>query len=379
MSQLRRDRIEKIELDIGTFASAAADLVRVIAPDLAGRDADQAVVELERRLEGAKRIRGQQGQKDLGIASLEKRLKACEEARASAGRTIESLQTLADVADPEQLKEIIRRASRRGQLQAERAGIEGQLASDGDGLPLSELRQECAGVDLDQIALREKSLEEEVRALQDEHTRAIERRQIAQQAFDAVGGESGAVEAAAKKHEALASMRDVAERYVRTQTAAAMLRWAIDRFRRERQAPLLKRAERLFAELTSGSFIELRVEYDAEDRPQLAGVRPDGSSVGTAGMSDGTRDQLYLALRLASVGEYLNGADPLPFVADDLLVNFDDERAAAALRVLAELGRKTQVLFFTHHRHLVDTAKATLGEELDVIALMDEAMAPAAA
>jgi len=378
MSQLRRDRIEKIELDISTFASAAADLVRVLAPDLAGRDADQAAVELERRLEAAKRIREQQRQKDLGIASLEKRLKACEEARDSAGRTIQTLQTLAGAADPGQLEEVIHRVARRGMLRTERSGIEGQLSSDGDGLPLRELRQECAGVDLDQIASREKALEEEIQALQDERTRAIVRRQSAQQAFDAVGGGSGAIEAAAKRHEALASMRDVAERYVRAQTAAVILRWAIDRFRRERQAPLLKRAGRLFAELTSGSFIELRVDYDGDDRPQLAGVRSDGSSVSTSGMSDGTSDQLFLALRLGSVEEYLSGAEPLPFVADDLLVNFDDTRATAALRVLADLGRRTQVLFFTHHRHLVEIARATLGEEVNVITLEDGGIASAA-
>jgi len=378
MGQLQRERIEKIEQDIETFTTAVAELVEAIGPDLAGRDPDQAVVELEKRLEAAKRIREQQRHKDQTIESLEKRLHECEQARDSAGQTIQTLQTLAGVADAEQLQEVIRRAAYRGQLQAQRAEIENQLASDGDGLPLTELRQECAGVDLDQIASREKTLETEIQNLQEQRTQAAERRQTARQAFEAVGGDSRAIEAAAKKQEALASMRNVAERYVRTQTSAILLRWAIDRFRRERQAPLLRRAGRLFGELTSGSFTELRVEYDEEDRPQLAGVRPDQSSVGTSGMSDGTRDQLYLALRLASVEEYLNSAEPLPFVADDLLVNFDDERAAAALRVLAELGRRTQVLFFTHHRHLVDIARSVLGDRITVVSLPGEEKAAAA-
>ena len=39
----------------------------------------------------------------------------------------------------------------------------------------------------------------------------------------------------------------------------------------------------------------------------------------------------------------------LPFLADDLFVNFDDERSEAGVRVLAELAKYTQVLFFTHH------------------------------
>ena len=48
----------------------------------------------------------------------------------------------------------------------------------------------------------------------------------------------------------------------------------------------------------------------------------------------------------------------MPFIVDDILIRFDDERAAATLKVIAELSRKTQVLFFTHHARLVELAKS---------------------
>ena len=127
----------------------------------------------------------------------------------------------------------------------------------------------------------------------------------------------------------------------------------------------------MFGTLTSGSFTDLRVEYDDQDHARLAGIRPDQSPVGIDGMSDGTADQLYLALRLASVDDYLGRAHSLPFIADDLLINFDNDRAAAGFRVLAELGQKTQILFFTHHRHLVDIARATLGDGVNVVSLVE--------
>lgn len=41
-----------------------------------------------------------------------------------------------------------------------------------------------------------------------------------------------------------------------------------------------------------------------------------------------------------------------------MLVSFDDARARATLKCLAELATKTQVLLFTHHRHVVDLAIA---------------------
>jgi uncharacterized protein YhaN len=61
--------------------------------------------------------------------------------------------------------------------------------------------------------------------------------------------------------------------------------------------------------------------------------------------------------------------DPLPFICDDLLVSFDDARAGLALNVLAEAGTHLQVILFTHHRHVVDLAKARLKDHVDVITL----------
>jgi uncharacterized protein YhaN len=50
----------------------------------------------------------------------------------------------------------------------------------------------------------------------------------------------------------------------------------------------------------------------------------------------------------------------LPLIVDDILVQFDDARAKSALQVLAELSRRTQVLVFTHHEHLVKLAEESV-------------------
>jgi uncharacterized protein YhaN len=50
----------------------------------------------------------------------------------------------------------------------------------------------------------------------------------------------------------------------------------------------------------------------------------------------------------------------MPFIVDDILIKFDNERATATLQVLADLSKKTQVIFFTHHRHLVELAEAQI-------------------
>jgi uncharacterized protein YhaN len=77
-------------------------------------------------------------------------------------------------------------------------------------------------------------------------------------------------------------------------------------------------------------------------------------------MSEGTADQLYFALRLAYLADWLDRHEPLPLVVDDILIKFDDQRALASLEVLAQFSQRTQVILFTHHQHLVELARTRL-------------------
>ena len=103
------------------------------------------------------------------------------------------------------------------------------------------------------------------------------------------------------------------------------------------------------------------MDYTDAEKPVLVGYRADDTLCQISGMSDGTLDQLYLALRIAAIERHMESAEPLPFVADDLFITSDEDRTASGIRSLAELGRHTQVLLFTHHRYVVDAAQGRLG------------------
>ena len=107
--------------------------------------------------------------------------------------------------------------------------------------------------------------------------------------------------------------------------------------------------------------MRLDVDYNAAGRAMLLAIRDSGVECPVEALSEGARDQLYLALRAAIVGAHAAQAKPLPFVADDLLVHFDDRRAAAAVALLARLGRTTQVILFTHHDHIAALAAEQAG------------------
>jgi uncharacterized protein YhaN len=140
----------------------------------------------------------------------------------------------------------------------------------------------------------------------------------------------------------------------------AILKREIERFRNESHGPLLGRASYFFAKLTGAEYAGLTTAFDERGEPILVGRRAAGAELTVEQMSEGTRDQLYLALRLATIEQQLDRSEPLPLIVDDLFVNFDDNRASAGFEILAELAEKTQVIFFTHHRHLVELAKETL-------------------
>jgi uncharacterized protein YhaN len=103
----------------------------------------------------------------------------------------------------------------------------------------------------------------------------------------------------------------------------------------------------------------------------LEGQRADGKPVGISGLSDGTRDQLYLALRLAALEMHLEQAMPLPFIADDLFINYDDIRSKAGFEALKALSEKTQVIFLSHHDHLLTTVQEVFGQHANVVYLSD--------
>jgi uncharacterized protein YhaN len=185
-------------------------------------------------------------------------------------------------------------------------------------------------------------------------------------------GNATAALAADEAQSMLAEIQELSTRYMQLQLAARVLRKAIERYREQHQAPIVQRASELFKRLTLGRFTRLESDYTHGDHPILVGIRTgERQGIPTEAMSDGTRDQLYLALYLASIERYLTRHTPLPLVLDDILINFDDERSRATLSVLGELCQRTQILFFTHHPRLEELARKAVPSKQLIVHHLD--------
>ena len=117
------------------------------------------------------------------------------------------------------------------------------------------MRWNAKNVDIDGARAREEAAEGELNLLREQLDQAMSRDVWRRGSyFESIVGDDAATKAAADREEALAAMKNAAASYVRARASVLLLRWAIDRFRREKQGPLLKKASELFRMLTRNSF-----------------------------------------------------------------------------------------------------------------------------
>ncbi|HQN09144.1 MAG TPA: AAA family ATPase [Thermoanaerobaculia bacterium] len=355
-----RDRVKKMQDRLEEFAASVGTLCADVAPDLQRTDAVVAAGTLFERL-GAERAA--EGKRVLARENLVKiREKLAKESKRSetARRSVEAICREAGCAGESGLPARLAEIAEKRRAVKDLGEAESDLLAVGAGRSPSDLATECADVDGDALpALLEKARDER-KALDEEIGRLHKREGELGQSLEIANGGDVAATRGQEAASVRARIEEDARRWLRLRASAFLLRRAIDGWRKENQDPLLVEATQLFSSLTKGRFVSLLAEVDDHGDPVITAGRAEGRHVPMAGLSDGTRDQLFLALRLASVRRYAKDAEPLPFIADDLLVSFDDSRAAAALETLSEFGKEVQVVLFTHHRHIVDLAKAHL-------------------
>ncbi|MFW8610158.1 AAA family ATPase [Rhizobium beringeri] len=362
-SQELERRINGIERD----ALAHADTVTELASDLniIGSTADASLDAMRAALLNARASQATLG----GLREdHQKRLTDEEEAKAQLKAGAASLAPFLAALGDEDLTKIGKaiegsRAVRR--IRADIIEAEKQILASGDGYDLEALLTAVATADPDTVATRSEAVERELVELNARISEAARAHGDAHRAFSQFEtGSREAIDAATDAATARSEMEVQAEAYILRRVQAVTLRWAIESYRQKHQDPLLARASGLFSRLTLGRYSGLRVDFDSTI-PRLLGVSDDGRAIVEVGaMSEGTTDQLFLAVRLAALEQSVTSGVRLPFLADDLFVNFDDERARAGFEVLAELARSTQVLFFTHHAHLASIAREVVGAEL---------------
>ena len=359
-----RKRIDGIDRDAAAYENEVGNLLQRVAPELVSAPLEQAVTRLQAMLGKANEDKALLAKYAEDMETLEGEIRHGEETLKSLNRQMGEFFRLAGCTDSEELDKAIDRSAEWRKIKDMLVEVEAALAEIAEGLSLAEITRETQDLQPAELPGQIDSIKREIR---EELSPKID------DLFELIGreknelgkmdGSSLAAEAAEKSERVLARIRRLADRYVRLKLAAKVLQQEIERYREEHQDPILKLASGYFRELTLGSFTGLRTDIADNGQPVLAGLRSDDArGVYVQGMSSGTRDQLYLALRLATLEWRLQSGEPMPFIVDDILINFDDERVKATIKVLAGLAEKTQVILFTHHRQVVEDAREMEGK-----------------
>jgi uncharacterized protein YhaN len=304
-----------------------------------------------------KRTRHRQLSKQL--QEMEKKLLASNKSLAEARGALQALAEEARVSI-DALPSAVQRARERSEAAKLVREYEEALAHHAQGEPMGQFEAAAlAGrAELDQQL---GDLGGKINQLDTDVSNAERAAQELERILD---GYHQASDAAAEAKQQAASLAAHLEEHIKEYAAVRLARTALDkakdRYRARHQVTLLDRAGAFFRVLTNGAFSGIEIDYeegvDTLKAVRSSATRPD-ARVHWTGLSDGTRDQFFLALRLASIEQHLREREPAPLIIDDALIKFDDDRAQATLRCLADFARQTQVILFTHHTQLVDLAR----------------------
>jgi uncharacterized protein YhaN len=351
-------RIAGMQADIDRFERSVADLAGRLVMTLQ----DGAVAAARRMFARRDVARTWQTRWEAAQATLEKaraNLALAEATERGAQQGLDGIVAACGAANDEEAERRIAASRDRIRHETMRRDAEAGLLEHGEGLPLATLMADAESVPAEQMAAERATAEQalDVARAQGEAAAAAVS-QMERRLADAAGtGEAN--EAMLTQAAAAAHFSQLLDDYLVLTVATDMLGRAVTRVEEGAGGAGLRRIASAFERVTNDCYTIEGGEGSGGETILLAVERrwPTERKV-LAQLSEGTRDQLYLALRMVALEDHAAHAPPLPFIADDILQTFDDSRALAALHALLAMSRHTQVIILTHHQHLAALATA---------------------
>jgi uncharacterized protein YhaN len=361
----RLRRVAGIERNMNDFETVARTLVQRCAPASADLPAEAAARLLNERLVEA---RTAETRRRAAAEQRETARRALDEARTRHSKADETMARMAAALPPgSDAVALLAREGERALVADALRQHRLRLADLADGVDEARLIEDMKALDPDAAAARLAELERRDEELGlEEKERYAERDRLHRQREEFEGG-IGAEAALQQRRNAEAELVDAARQWAVLKAAAALIGGALDHHRATRRDPLMTRAGEAFKILTGGAFSGLDQSFYDDDEAKLEACRPNGERAPVAHLSEGARDQLYLALRLAYTEDYASRAEAPPLIGDDIFASFDDSRTGNGLVALAGMGDRIQPILFTHHLHVVESARIRLGDAVDVV------------
>ena len=273
-----------------------------------------------------------------------------------AGRRRRALLRRAGVADAAELQSVARLHEQAAQLRTRREAVEREIkAALQGGVTEEEVRGELAARPAAALETRWEDLAGRLQACEVQLRERFERRGQLQQLLSSLAADRRPADKQLELAQLEARLQTAAERWQVLAVTGMALDSVRSFYERERQPETLREASEHLHKLTQGRYRRVWTPIEGDT---LYVDGDDGRSLPVDVLSQGTREQLFLSLRLALASVYARRGARLPLVFDDVFVNFDSERAKAAVALLGEYADAGhQVFLFTCHEHIVKLFK----------------------
>lgn len=159
-------------------------------------------------------------------------------------------------------------------------------------------------------------------------------------------------------------LRDFSRDWIKSQIGLFVLESAITKYETTRQPEVVIAAEGFLGSITGDNYPTIIKRIDSED---LEILHTSGSSKGLMEMSRGTREQLYLAMRLGLIQEYEKRSESMPVIMDDILANFDDDRGPLAIQSMKKFAENRQVIVLTCHKNTYDIYRELGANQINIV------------
>ena len=342
---------ELAQRDLDTFDRKIADLAsRLNQPVPHGdpfawlRRLSSDLEEIERRKKDRLSVRGRRRDLQTAIREVEDQL-------ATAQRSHDSLLADFGVGSRDELARRMRDVSRVSELQGQIDGLGRELIDLTSREPdLAFNESDLASFSPSGAAAMVESLEEKLFQIETDLDDRRERLGRLEAEREELASSRKAASLRYERDQADAALDQLATDYLASGLAAEAIEAVRVQIEENAQPATLARASEYLNQLTVGRYPELTVDRDER---HLLALDEDGEPWTIDRLSTGTREQVFLAVRLAIADEFAADGGALPLVLDDVLVNFDQDRTTAALETLGEVSDTgQQVVLFTCHRHV---------------------------
>ena len=343
-----RSRVAAIEKDLAEFQELVATPAQTIGLDpgnpsevAAAADSlidrlDQARQDFSRRATALE----QQEETQRAVERQTQRLQAVQQ-------ELDALLAAGEAADQEDFRRRARQHQERQELERHRGELERGLERlSGPGEKYDAFRESLADTGPDRLDQEAEELSLAFQNVEAERTLLLEERGGLDNELERLTGEEESSRLRTHRETLVEQLRECAREWSKLAVAEALLEKTRQKFEEERQPRVIQHAQEFFSHITGQRYERLFVPIGDRTVTVMDGT---GGAKQPGALSRGTREQLYLALRFGLVREFGEHAERLPVVVDEVLVNFDPERARLAAEAFAALSETNQVLVFTCH------------------------------